>query len=184
MAHTVPATGAALVTAAGCVWYLPALADLRAGADRPVSRRTAAAACLAGWSTAAVVAAVLFAGVVWQTACVVAVAGAAVAAVLRIRAAAQHRQEMREIARHWAPLAPGPPGHGHSRHAFAALVACGLAAAVATAALLVAADPEDGGDWLMTATAPAAVVGLTLAIAATRTRTARRTMAGRTWPPR
>ncbi|WP_215449568.1 hypothetical protein [Streptomyces sp. ATCC 21386] len=182
MAHTVPATGAALVTAAGCVWYLPALADLRAGADRPVSRRTAAAACLAGWSTAAVVAAVLFAGVVWQTACVV--AGAAVAAVLRIRAAAQHRQEMREIVRHWAPLAPGPPGHGHSRHAFAALVACGLAAAVATAALLVAADPEDGGDWLMTATAPAAVVGLTLAIAATRTRTARRTMAGRTWPPR
>jgi hypothetical protein len=176
--------GATLVTAAGCVWYLPALADLRAGADRPVSRRTAAAACLTGWSTAAVVAAVLFVGVVWQAACVVAVAGATVAAVLRIRAAAQHRQEMREIARHWAALAPGPPGHGRSRHAFAALLACGLAAAVATAALLVAAGPEDGADWLMIATAPAAVVGLTLALAATRTRTARRTMGGRTWLPR
>jgi hypothetical protein len=176
--------GAALVTAAGCVWYLPALADLRAGADRPLSRRTAAAACLTGWSTAAVVAAVLFAGVVWQAACVVAVAGATVAAALRIRAAAQHRQEVREIARHWAALAPGQPGHGRSRHAFAALLACGLAAGVATAALLVAAGPEDGADWLMIVTAPAAVVGLTLALAATRTRTARRTMAGRTWPPR
>ncbi|WNZ08153.1 hypothetical protein [Streptomyces sp. 11x1] len=185
MSHTVPAMGAALVTAAGCVWYLPALADLRAGADRPVSRRTAAVACLTGWSTAAVVAAVLFAGVVWQAACVVAVAGATVAAALRIRAAAQHRQEVREIARHWAALAPGPPGHGRSRQAFAALLACGLAAAVATAAFLVAAGPEDGADWLMIVTAPAAVVGLTLAIAATRTRmVVRRTMAGRTWPPR
>ncbi|WP_327318381.1 hypothetical protein [Streptomyces sp. NBC_01235] len=179
MSHAVLALGAALVTAAGCVWYVPALADLRAGADRPVSRRTAAAACLTGWSTTAVVAVVLFAGVVWQAACVMAVTGVTAAAALRIRAAAQHRQEVREIARHWAALDPRTPEHGRSRHAFAALLACGLAAAVTAAALLVTAGPEDGADWLMAATAPAAIVGLTLAIAVTHTRTTRRTTAGR-----
>lgn len=47
------------------------------------------------------------------------------------------------------------------------------------AALLVTAGPEDGADWLMAATAPAAIVGLTLAIAVTHTRTTRRTTAGR-----
>ncbi|WP_053751753.1 hypothetical protein [Streptomyces sp. MMG1533] len=184
MSHAALALGVALVTAAGCVWYVPALADLRAGADRPVSRRTAAAACLTGWGTAAVVAAVLFAGVEWQAACVMAVAGATVAATLRIRAAAQHRQEVREIARHWAALDAGPPEHGRSPHAFAALLVSGLAAAAATATLLVAAGPEDGADWLMAAVAPAAVVGVTLAVAVMHTRTARRTTTGRAWPPR
>ncbi|GGR93036.1 hypothetical protein GCM10010269_35110 [Streptomyces humidus] len=185
MSHTVPALGAALATAAGCVWYVPALADLRAGADRPVSRRTAAAACLTGWSTAAVVAAVLFAGVRLQAACVMAVAGATVAAALRIRAAAQHRREVREIARHFAAPAPGRPGHGRSRHAFAALLFCGLAAAVATAALLVAAGPEDGADRLAAAAiAPAAVVGLTFVIAVTYAGTGRRGTTGGTRSPR
>ncbi|MFD7879561.1 hypothetical protein ACFV5G_36660, partial [Streptomyces sp. NPDC059766] len=69
MAGTVPALGAALLTAAGCVWYVPAVADLRAGADRPVSRRTAAAACLTGWTTLAAVAVLLFAGTAWQAEC-------------------------------------------------------------------------------------------------------------------
>ncbi|MCZ9337902.1 hypothetical protein NGM37_08945, partial [Streptomyces sp. TRM76130] len=59
MAHPVLALGLALVTASGCVWYLPALADARAGADRPDSRRGRAAACLTGWTTVAGVAVLL-----------------------------------------------------------------------------------------------------------------------------
>lgn len=184
MSHTVLALGAASVAAAGCVWYVPALADLRAGADRPISRRTAAAACLTGWSTTVIVAVALFAGARWQAACVMAVAGVTGAAALRIRAAAQHRQEVRELVRHWAALDPGPPRHGRSRHAFAALLVSGLAAAVAAAALLVVAGPEDGAAWLVAAIAPAAVVGLTLVIAVTHARTGRRSTTGRTWPPR
>ncbi|MGW3115704.1 hypothetical protein ACWDBW_00895 [Streptomyces sp. NPDC001107] len=136
MAHGVLALGAGLVTAAGCVWYLPALAELRAGADRPDSRRTAAAACLTGWTTLAAVAVLLLADVAWQAVCAIAVAGAAGAAALRIRAAAQHRHEVREIARHWAALDLGLPQHGRSqdlsRYVFAALLACGLVAAVVT----------------------------------------------------
>ena len=42
MTHTVLAIGTAALTASGCVWYLPAIADLQAGADRPRSTRTAA----------------------------------------------------------------------------------------------------------------------------------------------
>ncbi|MGN5381968.1 hypothetical protein ACQ4WX_47310 [Streptomyces lasalocidi] len=45
MPQAVLALGATTVTASGCVWYLPARADLRAGADRPVSRRTPRACC-------------------------------------------------------------------------------------------------------------------------------------------
>ncbi|MER5597313.1 hypothetical protein [Streptomyces sp. NPDC002265] len=136
MAGTVPALGAALLTAAGFVWYVPAVADLRAGPDRPVSRRTAAAACLTGWTTLAAVAVLLFAGAAWQAECAAATAGATVAAVLRIRAAAQHRHEVRETVRHWAALAPGLPGHGRgddrSRYVLASLLGCGLVATVVT----------------------------------------------------
>ncbi|MGW3101230.1 hypothetical protein [Streptomyces sp. NPDC001100] len=185
MAQHVLALGAALVTASGCVWYLPALADLRAGTDRPVSRRTAAAACLAGWTTLACIAVLLFVGVIWQTACVVATAGATVTAALRIRAAAQHHHEVREIVRHWAALDADLPQHGRrqdlARYVVAALLACGPVSAVVTAAIAVTTASGTGGIWTLAATP--AVVGLALATAITYTRSVRRrTTAARTRP--
>ncbi|MFE2511684.1 hypothetical protein ACFXC9_24980, partial [Streptomyces naganishii] len=65
MAHAVAALGAGALTAAGCVWYVPALADLRAGADRPDSRRFAAAACVTGWAGTAVLALLLLVAEGW-----------------------------------------------------------------------------------------------------------------------
>ncbi|MFI0537835.1 hypothetical protein ACH3VS_03000 [Streptomyces sp. WSLK1-3] len=176
MAHVVPGLGIALVTVSGCVWYLPALADLRAGDDRPVSRRTAAAACLTGWGTAAAVALLLLAGTAWPVPCAAAVAGAAGTAGLRIRAGVQRRCEARETARDWVALEPAPPPHGagrdRARRAFAGLLASGLAVAAATAALLVAAGPEGGLDWLVAAAVPAVVIGVFLALAVTVSHTA------------
>ncbi|CCK25696.1 putative secreted protein [Streptomyces davaonensis JCM 4913] len=178
MSRVVLALGVALVTAAGCVWYLPALADVRAGADRPHSRRTGAAACLMGWATPAATAVVLLVSQPWWAPASVAVAGAALTIGLRIRAAVQHRDETREIAAHWAALRHTPPpdrwSHGPSRYTFAALLGGGLVTAVTIAALLLATGPGDGGHWLMAATTSAAVVGVFLAIATTRTHLARK----------
>ncbi|MFD8007333.1 hypothetical protein [Streptomyces mirabilis] len=170
MAQPVLALGAALLTASGCVWYVPALADLRAGADRPVYRRIAAAACVSAWSTAGIIAALLMVTETWWILAVAAVAGTAVTSGFWIRAAVQRRREVGEAARHWAQLRQGRPlaGTDRSRSVFAALVGTGLATAMATATLLLAVSPENGPDWL-TAAAPAALVGLFLAIAATVT---------------
>ncbi|MBD0839708.1 hypothetical protein [Streptomyces sp. TRM68416] len=193
MSRLVLGLGLTVVTASACVWYLPALADLRAGDDRPVFRRTAATACLTGWATAAAVALLVLVGTVWPVPGAVAVAGAAVTVVLRVRAGVQQRRERREIARRWvalgAPLAA--PDHalrrrgGRARSAprvarpqvvFAALVAVGTVAALALATLLVAAGPDSGRDWLVAAVAPAAVVGVFLTLAITCTRQARGTV--------
>ncbi|MEU6256114.1 hypothetical protein [Streptomyces sp. NPDC047043] len=173
MARAVLALGAALLTAAGCVWYVPALADLRAGADRPDSRRTAAAACLAGWTTLAGIAVLLFVGVGWQTACVMAVAGTTVTAALRIRSAAQRRHEVRETVRHWAALNQHDRSHEFSQRAVAGLLACGLVTAVVTAAVAVTAESEGSRSWALAA-APAAIIVMALAVAITYARTARR----------
>ncbi|QUC59279.1 hypothetical protein IOD14_22375 [Streptomyces sp. A2-16] len=135
MAQPVVSLGATLVTAVGCVWYLPAFADLRAGADLPYSR-TAAAACLTGWTTLAVIVVLLLYGVPWQATCVMAAAGATVTVALPIRAAAQHHHEARKLTRHWATPAPGLPQHSRShapsRFAVAALLGCGLVGATVT----------------------------------------------------
>ncbi|AZQ75117.1 MULTISPECIES: hypothetical protein [Streptomyces] len=53
MSNLVLALAAAALTVAGTVWYLPAVAELRAGADRPLSRRVSAAGCLTGWGACA-----------------------------------------------------------------------------------------------------------------------------------
>ncbi|MEV7018751.1 hypothetical protein [Streptomyces sp. NPDC093991] len=138
MAQPVLALGCALVTGAGCVWYLPALADLRAGpADRPPSRRTAAFACLTGWGTVAALGPALLVAPVRWVPCAVAAVGGTAAAALRVRAAVRRTGERRETARLWAGLVPGgplPPG-SVPRGAVAAL-AVGLPVAV-TAAVLV-----------------------------------------------
>ncbi|MCL6669237.1 hypothetical protein [Streptomyces panaciradicis] len=187
MAQAVLAVGTALVTASGCVWYVPALVDLRAGADRPDSRRLAAAACLTGWGTAGLVTVLLsVVGTWWPVAGTVA-AGAVATAGLRVRALVRRRDERREVARQWAALSPGPPRHGRAddsaRDVFAALL--GSALAVAAVAAAVAVSPATGGgiDWLVAA-APVAVAGLMLVLAATHARTTRRGPApGRTRHP-
>ncbi|MFI1417199.1 hypothetical protein ACH4VX_04265 [Streptomyces sp. NPDC020731] len=156
------------MTAAGSVWYLPALADLRAGADRPLSRRTAAIACLTGWGTLGTVALVLLVATAWWMPAAVAAVGGPAAAALRIGAAVRHAGEQREAARQWAQLSHAPlSADAHRpRGAVAALAvagpAAGAAAAVAPAVIV---------------TVPALVVGLFLVIAVRHTRMVRRATA-------
>ncbi|GAA3820121.1 hypothetical protein [Streptomyces chiangmaiensis] len=186
MPQAVLALGVAAVTASGCVWYMPALADLRAGADRPVSRRRAAAACVSGWSTAGTVAVLLLLAEAWWIPRAAAVVGGLVSAGLRIRAAVLRRNEAGETARQWSELGHGRPlpATDRSRYVVAVLIGIGLAAAAVTAVVRVAAGPEDAADRLAAVAAPAAVLGLFLTIAVTHTRMARRrTRTDRARPP-
>ncbi|MFI7413484.1 hypothetical protein ACIBU0_32905 [Streptomyces sp. NPDC049627] len=165
MPHGVLALGLALVAVAGSVWYVPALADLRAGADRPDSRRSAAAACLSGWGTVAGSAVLLFLTDTWWLPCAAVGAGAALAGVFRIRAAVRRRSEARESARHRAELGQAAPRRGQhrARTVFVALVGTGLAAAT-LAALAVTTGPGARRDWA-TVVLPVVVTGLFLAMA-------------------
>ncbi|MEU5095670.1 hypothetical protein [Streptomyces sp. NPDC020996] len=171
MGRSVLALAAALVLFSGCVWYVPAVADLRAGDDRPASTRTAAAACLTGWAAVAGVAVLLAATAVWWAPAGAAVAGAVATAVLRLRAGVQRRHEARETASQLAALRLGPvtPPHGGrgSRGVFAALVGSGLLGGTAVAACLIVAGPGGGRAWTATAAASAAVVALFVALAVT-----------------
>ncbi|MFI8231240.1 hypothetical protein ACIGDI_20610 [Streptomyces sp. NPDC085900] len=177
MAQAVLAVGTAFVTASGCVWYVPALVDLRAGADRPDSRRFAAAACLSGWGTAGVVAVLLLVAQTWWPVAGTAAVGAVATVGLRIRSLVRRRDERREVARHWAALTPNPPRHGRgddsARYVFAALLGSALAVAAVAAAVAVSPGTGGGVDWLVAA-APVGVAGLILVLAATHARTARR----------
>ncbi|MEW2492915.1 hypothetical protein AB0942_05065 [Streptomyces nodosus] len=188
MAHAVLALGVSVVTASGSVWYLPAVADLRAGADRPLSRRSSATACLTGWATAAVVAVLLLVADSWWPAVVLAVTGAFLTAAFRTRARAQRGNEQREAARHWASLTEDTPGTagagGRFPYAVAVILGAGLAVALATATLLLAAGSEDGPHRWTVAVVPAAVVAGFLTLAFTRTSTARRRAAGHLRTPR
>lgn len=182
MAHGVLALGAAAVTAAGSVWYVPALTDLRAGADRPLSRQIAAASCVTAWGTGAVLALVLLLTDPWWAPAAVAAAGAVAAALLRIRAFALHRAEAEETRRQWRQLAPSVPvpTADRSRHGVALLVGTGLAAAAVTAVVrLTTAGVDSAGDRVAAVTAPALVLALFLALAAMHTRTTARSR-----PPR
>ncbi|MFF9060359.1 hypothetical protein ACIRPQ_34175 [Streptomyces sp. NPDC101213] len=165
MAQPVLALGTALVTASGCVWYLPALAEVRAGADRPDSRRNAAAACLSGWATVAGLTVLLLVAETWRLPVALAGAGAAVTACLRIRAAAQRRREVRETLRDWALLGQAPPRPARRLATlFVALLGVGLAAASASAVLVTAGGTGSGRTWAAIA-APAGVTVLSLAVA-------------------
>ncbi|GAA2780142.1 hypothetical protein RMN57_05475 [Kitasatospora sp. CM 4170] len=121
MSHTVLAIGTAAITASGCVWYLPAIADLQAGDDRPRSVRTAAAACVLWWAALALAGGLLLAVPAWQPAAQVALAGLVAGVLLRIRAFAQSRAERREDRLRWAMLDAGPVPRG-PRPAAVALV--------------------------------------------------------------
>ncbi|MQS10963.1 hypothetical protein F7Q99_01370 [Streptomyces kaniharaensis] len=108
MSHTVLALGIAALTACGCVWYLPAVADLQAGADRPRSMRTAAAACVLWWAGLAVAGGLLLALPDWQPAAQIALAGLVGGVLLRVRALRYRREEEREACARWAALDAGP----------------------------------------------------------------------------
>ncbi|WP_328670465.1 hypothetical protein [Streptomyces sp. NBC_00328] len=181
MAQPVLALGAALLTVSGSVWYVPALADLRAGADRPHSRRSAAAACVSAWSTAGTIAALFLVTEGWWIPALTAAAGAAVTLGLRARAVVRRRYEAEETARHWAQLRSGPTVAAdrsrNGRTAFAALVATGVATAAATSALLLTARP--GGGYWLAAAVPATLVALFLLIAAAVTHSPAHVRTGR-----
>ncbi|MEZ3177774.1 hypothetical protein KYY02_03310 [Streptomyces pimonensis] len=115
MPQPVLALGCAAVTAAGCVWYLPALADLRAGADRPLSCRTAAIACLTGWGSLGTVALVLLVATEWWVPAGVAAVGGTAAATLRAGAAVRRAGERREAAGQWAQFPYVPLSAGAHR---------------------------------------------------------------------
>ncbi|MFF0596352.1 hypothetical protein [Streptomyces antibioticus] len=166
MIQPVAALGAVMLTLSGSVWYLPALSDLRAGADRPDSRRTAAAACLSGWSTTGLVALLLLAAEAWWVPGGAAVTGAVVTVCLLGRASVQRRREVREAARDWAELGTGPLPSARARLVVVVLLAAGLITALATAVLSARAG------WSpLTAAAPA---GVTVAVAVGYARVARR----------
>ncbi|MEU8617503.1 hypothetical protein [Streptomyces sp. NPDC048623] len=171
MPAVVLAVGIGAVTASGCVWYVPALADLRAGADRPVSRRLAAAACVTGWATAACVAVLLLGGLPVVPLAAVTAAGAGAGLVLRIRAVLLARQEQREAAAHWEALtaAPPPPRPHRLPVLFAGTLGVGLALATATAILLTTGHLHGLSTLLMVLLPMALTLGvLAAAILATR----------------
>ncbi|MFH8799008.1 hypothetical protein ACH4F6_05315 [Streptomyces sp. NPDC017936] len=176
MSHAVAALGAAALTAAGCVWYLPALADLRAGADRPASRRVAAAACVTGWAWVGSLAGLLLVAEGWRAPGVAAAVGAVVTAALRLGAAVKRRREVRETARGWALLGhvPRPAGRpGPARRVVAAVAGAGVLAAVVLAASYAVAGRASDPFWV-TAAAPGVVVGVFLTAAGVYARVTRR----------
>ncbi|QLJ05770.1 hypothetical protein HZZ00_35290 [Streptomyces sp. NEAU-sy36] len=174
MPHPVLALATAAVTASGCVWYLPALADLRAGADRPLSRRVRAASCVAAWATAATVAGLLLAADGWRPPLTAAATGTLAATALRVCAALRHHRETVEAARHWTELSPSqpPPAPDRTRHVVAVLITTGLTTAAITGALGLAEGPDTPTAWFTTITTPAAILALFVALAAAHTRAA------------
>ncbi|MFE6667877.1 hypothetical protein ACFVFH_30525 [Streptomyces sp. NPDC057697] len=106
MSHGVLAVGAAAFLASGNVWYLPAYVDLRAGQDRPGSRRPAAAAVLTAWATAALTMVLLLLPVAPVVAVPPALAGTAAVASLTVRARLRRGQERREAEARWSTLFP------------------------------------------------------------------------------
>ncbi|MER8235137.1 hypothetical protein [Streptomyces sp. NPDC094049] len=139
MGAAVLALGVGALTASGCVWYVPALVDLRAGADRPVSRRLAAASCVTGWATAAVLVPLLLLGTPVRPLLALAAAGVGGGAALHVRAAARRRYERRETASCWAALDPPtpPPTPFRRRTTTLRWAGAGLLAAVLTVTLVM-----------------------------------------------
>ncbi|MFY1676660.1 MULTISPECIES: hypothetical protein [unclassified Streptomyces] len=129
----------AVLFASGCVWYVPALADVRAGADRPPARRVAALACLTGWGTAPALAVLLLAGAVGPALVAVPALSGLACAGLLLRAAFLRRRAAREEAHYWAALLGTParrPAPARGAGALARWTATGLIAATACTALL------------------------------------------------
>jgi hypothetical protein len=180
--HTVLALGLAVLTASGCVWYLPAIAELRAGADRPLSTRLAASASLTWWGTAAVLALLLLTTASWQVPVAVAAAGTTSAGVLRIRSLIRRREEQREEARRWAALRCDVPVDGlagRPQRIFAGWALAGIVLAIVTAAVLLLTGSTAGPARTVTAGSAAVTVSTVfLLIAIARVHAVRRRSTG------
>ncbi|MFH8384234.1 hypothetical protein ACH4E7_25365 [Kitasatospora sp. NPDC018058] len=163
MTHTVLAIGTAALTASGCVWYLPAIADLQAGADRPRSTRTAAAACVMWWAGLALAGGLLLALSDWRPAAQAALTGLVGGTALRMRARWDRRGEQRETAARWAALDVGPaPRTGRP---VAVALAGWLVVGAAVASLGAVAILLSGGGAVVPRVALAAVSGAGVALA-------------------
>ncbi|WP_228487010.1 hypothetical protein [Streptomyces albidoflavus] len=113
MSHGVLALGGAALCLSGSVWYVPAWADLRAGPDRPASRRPAATAVLLLWAGASAATAVLaWAGPRAALACAVAAGLGAGGTALAARARAGRERRGRPGGSCWAPRPRNPPRCG------------------------------------------------------------------------
>ncbi|GAA2248960.1 hypothetical protein GCM10010145_15420 [Streptomyces ruber] len=145
MPNGVLALGTAALCASGSVWYLPAVADVRAGADRPRSQRLAALACLVAWGTVAAVGVLLLTPVPW-TGTAVTAAGLTAAAGLRVCSRRQHAREQAEERRRWAHLGPvgrAVPAPAHAAAVFVAWVlSASFLALTAAATVLLAGGPD------------------------------------------
>ncbi|MFF8565887.1 hypothetical protein ACF06N_13115 [Streptomyces albidoflavus] len=134
MSHGVLALGGAALCLSGSVWYVPAWADLRAGPDRPASRRLAAAAVLLLWAGAsAATAALAWAGPQAALGCAVAAGLGAGGTALAARARAG--RERREAAAGWRLLGAPAPDHtpARARRARLGWLLTGLGTALAVA---------------------------------------------------
>ncbi|MCD9586872.1 hypothetical protein [Streptomyces sp. 8ZJF_21] len=167
MSHAVLALAAAVFCAAGCVWSLPAVADVRAREDRPRSRRIAAAGCLTGWGTVALLVPLLLAPASWTGIGAVAVAGAATATALAARSRVQRAHELREAEEHWVawgygvPVRPAPA----PSRAFLIWLLPGLVVATAVATAILWSGQADLGRTAAAALTAAGIVSVFLAIA-------------------
>ncbi|MEU9075479.1 hypothetical protein ACFYUY_30220 [Kitasatospora sp. NPDC004745] len=163
MNHTVLAIGTAALTASGCVWYLPAIADLQAGPDRPRSTRTAAAACVLWWAALALAGGLLLVLPDWRPAAQTALAGLVGGAALRVRARWDRHGEQRESVARWAALdaAPAP----HPRRPAAPALAGWLLVGAAVASLGAAAVLLSAGGGLGPRVGLAAASGAGVALA-------------------
>ncbi|GAA3367986.1 hypothetical protein GCM10020367_64350 [Streptomyces sannanensis] len=173
MSHMVLALGAAVISGSGCVWFVPAVVDLRAGDDRLPSRRFAAWACVTGWATGAALALVLLVARSWQPVCAVAAAGAALTATLAVRARTCRRREEEESIRRWKALrCTGPVGApDRSRAVFLAWALSGLLVAGTASAAVIATAGHSG--TMTAALAGALVCALFLLLACMRAVAAR-----------
>ncbi|MFB6814882.1 hypothetical protein ACFCV8_10080 [Streptomyces sp. NPDC056347] len=117
MSHGVLAGGVVVLLAAGNVWYLPAYIDLRAGQDRPRSRRPAAAAVLTGWGTVPLTLLLLLLPVAPGLAVLPAVAGVTAVICLSVQSRLLRAQEQREEEARWSTLFPVRPRGGGAAQA-------------------------------------------------------------------
>ncbi|MFD7668051.1 hypothetical protein [Streptomyces sp. NPDC059788] len=184
MSHATLALGATALFAAGCVWYLPAAAALRAGADRPYSHRIAAASCLTFWCTPALVAVLLLTPVPWPALGAVTAAGALTAAALLAVSRLQRSREQHEETQRWSSLhqshpdvpAPAPPRNpNHPQLTFLLYLLPGnIVASVIAATVLLTADSLTRQSAVTATMTAVGISAASLAVAGTRAQAGRR----------
>lgn len=184
MSHATLALGATALFAAGCVWYLPAAAALRAGADRPYSHRIAAASCVTFWCTPALVAVLLLTPAPWPALGAAAAAGLLTAAALLAVSCLQRAREQHEESERWSTLqqgstgapAPAPPRNpARAQLTFVLYLLPGtIVASVIAATVLLTADSLTRQSAVTATMTAVGISAASLAIAGTRAQATRR----------